>query len=312
MYITSSRYVAGHAPIWIDLDPSDRCPCGKTSLSLARCCLSSGRVHVKPTSLYPPAPLTLETRDGCFFGPARDCLGPMSGDHMISRTVMQSFGGGKVRFQSPFFAGEIPVDHSATKTKWVCQRHNSMFSPLDSAAGRLTTAMHRGWDHIDGAGTSTETILLSGVDVERWLAKTLLATFFGGAGGPITKKTHVLPPFMEPLFFDDEWPAPSGLYVAVGNEGAPLTSFERTTGVGIRPVSQGAQIVGVVAEMRGFDLMLWLSPQEPPNMNRLKFRPSWFHFGRSPIAGVNIGLSWHADFGGTVWLRDQNLEAANS
>lgn len=230
---------------------------------------------------------------------------------MISKAVMQSFGGRTVRFKTPFFQGDIPVDHSAAKTNWVCQRHNSMFSPLDSVAGVLMTAMHRGWDHIDGIKTTSMTVLLSGVDVERWLAKTLLATYFGGAGGPINRKTHHLPPFMEPLFFDDEWPAASGLYVAVGDEGAPLTKFMRNESIGIRLIAQGDRIFGVIATMRGLELMLWLSPDEPPSMSRLKFRPSWLHFGRSPVAGVNIGLTWHRDFGGTVWLRGTDSQATD-
>lgn len=226
---------------------------------------------------------------------------------------MASFGGKSVQFRSPFFEGDISVDHSASKTKWVCQRHNSMFSPLDAAAGRLIAEIHRGWNCIDGAGASDvgdaapSTLLLSGVDIERWLAKTLLATFFGRAGGSINANSHRLPPFMEALFFDDEWPAASGLYVAVDNEGAAPTQFVRQEIVSVRLIAHKDMIFGVGVSMRSIELVLWLSPKEPPDTTRLKFRPSWLHFGHSALGGVNIGLTWNKDFGGTVWFKDTQV-----
>ena len=120
------------------LTPETPCPCGSEK-QLKECCLVGGRLHKAPPNILPSGPLTGLRRDGCYLAGTANCSDKLSGEHYISKTVLESIGS-TIRMEGvtwlPPGTSKV-IGLNALTAKILCQRHNSALSPLDTEAGQF-------------------------------------------------------------------------------------------------------------------------------------------------------------------------------
>jgi hypothetical protein len=114
----------------------------------------------------------------------RDCSKRIDREHYLSAAVLRHLdrrsGGGGIRVRGLAFADNseretFPV--SALAAKILCNHHNTMLSPLDSAVGRFFGAMEdleAGWTDTGGL------LLVNGFDLERWILKLTIGVLATG------------------------------------------------------------------------------------------------------------------------------------
>jgi hypothetical protein len=144
------------------------------------------------------------------------CEAPISGEHLISESVIEVLrGDGDFTVSGlPWLeAGEIKKLAPKNLTaNCLCTKHNSALSPIDNAAALFFSALRECME----AKTAPNPYLLSGHDVERWLLKTLKAM---AVSGNLARGREKLPgAFQRDIdiirMLDDHlaWPEASGLY----------------------------------------------------------------------------------------------------
>jgi hypothetical protein len=113
------------------------CPCG--SANAARLCCFNGHDWHKPPAVLglkalPPASIIKK----CYMMELGSCLGPISGEHIISESVIRVLmaGGGFSISGLPWLeAGEEKiVGPKNLRANCLCAKHNSALHPLDDAA----------------------------------------------------------------------------------------------------------------------------------------------------------------------------------
>lgn len=182
----------------------------------ATCCFSGTDWH------KPPGHLTLRTLpaggslDRCYMRDLQSCDGPISGEHLISQTVIEVLRG-----DGDFSVSGLPWQDAGEEkllapsnltANCLCVRHNSSLSPLDSAAGLLFSALRECME----ATVEPAPYLFSGHDIERWLLKTLkamavsrnLARGRERLPGLFHSKVDVIEMLDDP----HSWPTSAGLY----------------------------------------------------------------------------------------------------
>ena len=108
-----------------------------------------------------------------------ECSERISREHYISRSVLESVGQA-VRisgfpWQEP---GETKdVGTSALTAKILCDHHNSLLSPLDSAANELIIGLKDAYEASVNGNLSNGTFSLPGVQIEKWMLKVLVGFF---------------------------------------------------------------------------------------------------------------------------------------
>jgi len=144
----------------------------------------------------------------CFLHGHSACEGKISGEHYISRTVLDAIGGGGavhiggLAWQPPDTVQTIGIN--ALVSKVLCEKHNAGLSPLDKTAGRLFRAI----DGVDKRPAATRPLTqVDGNLIERWFLKLycgLAAAKGNGATIPYT---------LLRLLTGEPWPEGWGLYV---------------------------------------------------------------------------------------------------
>ena len=211
----SSAIEMGEAKIKQQRLNTSSCRC-RSNRPAATCCFDGFRWQKPAAQLNLgtlPAGASLER---CYMRELASCEAPISGEHLISESVIEVLrGDGDFTVSGlPWLeAGEIEKLAPKNLTaNCLCTKHNSALSPIDNAAALFFSALRECME----AKTAPNPYLLSGHDVERWLLKTLKAM---AVSGNLARGREKLPgAFQRDIdiirMLDDHlaWPEASGLY----------------------------------------------------------------------------------------------------
>lgn len=144
----------------------------------------------------------------CVLSEYGECQGRISGEHYISRSVLEYLSNGL----SPKIGGLpwiedgrlITVGINSLTSNIFCVHHNSSLSNLDALGKSLVETI----DKTDKAPTQVpDEIEFSGHDFEKWLLKVAVGITFGPSKG-----CQTLDPHKVALLFSTDWPEGWGLY----------------------------------------------------------------------------------------------------
>jgi hypothetical protein len=191
------------------------CPCGSTKA--ARHCCFNGRDWHKPSAILGLKALPPTARvQKCYMKELGSCVGPISGEHIISESVIRILmadgdfsisglpwlGAGEERILAP----------QNLKANCLCVKHNSALHPLDDAAKYFFASL-KSYLEMDAGSRHA---IVSGHDIERWLLKTAkamavsknLARGREPLSGAFSRDEAILEMLDGPL----QWPDGAGLY----------------------------------------------------------------------------------------------------
>ena len=136
--------------------PNEPCPCGSGVESRLCCLWPDRRLRVKLPRLTPPEPATGYAHPRCYLNSTNDCSTKISGEHFISKNALEAMKGeiefGGLPWKKP---GEtVTYGISSLASNILCQRHNSAWSPLDTAAGRTFRILQEICEDISPANKS--------------------------------------------------------------------------------------------------------------------------------------------------------------
>jgi hypothetical protein len=153
----------------------------------------------------------------CYARGLNDCSKKISREHYISRNVLELLGGSAETSGFQWLNGnEVSLPADALASKILCERHNSALSPLDAATGHLFGTLR----NIDAAladdapPSTTETYVVNGPDIQRWLLKCLIGLTSSGSVQPPALREHDY--CVRILFGEATWKPGWGLYLSPG------------------------------------------------------------------------------------------------
>jgi hypothetical protein len=278
--------------------PESPCGCG-SGKRFGDCHLQDGKVVVAPRNVWPKPPKTGESIRKCLFSAFNDCGGGISGDHILSASVLRAISEQKITLQSPLFSRSTSINSDSLKTKRLCRRHNSAFGPLDEEARRL----FRAFNSIDaslasGSNVGPRLFLFSGFDVERWLLKTLYMAWYAKLTGLDPKTTKLsegaLRHFFEPL------KPPLGLYVPIRDESEDKLKLNLSRDAAVQVFSKGNQVAGIAVTLSGVELLLVLD-HDAIYLERYVFRPEYINFFEDSHV-ISLAFLWEEHAGKMVWI----------
>jgi len=195
-----------------ELVVSPESPCGcESGRCFGECCLVDGVIRLSPATLVPPPPLTGARNKKCFFSSLSDCAGKLSRDHIVSAAVLREISPEEVTISSSLGTRSFSPHSSSVTTKWVCERHNNAFSPLDAIAARFFRAVRCIEDALAGGPPpALRLFLFDGFDLERWALKTMLAAYRGRIAG-VVPNAFALPDYALDMFHQ-QLASPYGMY----------------------------------------------------------------------------------------------------
>lgn len=188
-----------------------------------------------------------QTHRECWAAGFSECSGPMSREHVVSNAV---FDEAMLEVQGIHaFGGLTKVVSTASLTARVlCQRHNSLLSPLDEEAGRLSDAIKTarvGSEHVQHK--------VNGALLERWALKVLVNLL----ASRWTEKGFFPPgpDIVAKVFGSMPLQGQSGLYLLENYQGsAPPDSFFYC--VLVSQHETHPQVLGLVASLSGVPFVL--------------------------------------------------------
>jgi hypothetical protein len=302
----------------------ERCPCG-SELTVRDCsCKPRGFVPLAANT-QPPGPPTDRTVARCYAHLLRDCMRPISAEHLVSESALREvINGSRVRvfgerFRAQGPEGKIIGLKSATK-RVLCKRHNNALSSIDVVGTAFTRAHAELMIHLQEIKQGDYHRLLNGYDVERWMLKILCAQQHGERipGSADLKVWEVPKSWLEILFRGTPFPRGAGLYSP--KRAAP--EILKLPGIGTartyftsQPSVDGLPIVGcAVKHLAGIQVSILGIPWEllmerPPNPEEYVFRPRMMRFpdpdtGR--VAHLHLGWEEHPPtFRGKLAFREE-------
>lgn len=145
----------------------------------------------------------------CFLHGHGQCGGKITGEHYISKTVLDAIGGGGsvqiggLPWQQPQTLQRIGI--ASLVANALCEKHNSALSSLDSVAGELFRAL----DAVDKQPTTLPSVVnVDGALVERWFLKVICGLVAG-----VGLNTGTVPVKWLDLLSGESWPTGWGLCV---------------------------------------------------------------------------------------------------
>jgi hypothetical protein len=232
-------------------------------------------------------------------GWTQDCDPKLSGEHFVSAIVLNQLGGPKVKLTGmPWIrTGEtkiLPIDR--LRGNILCQRHNTAFSDLDSAAGKFFAALRLIHDDVlnkKALSRRGNWVLCSGEELELWLLKTAIGLFHSGSVAKNKTKlsdTQTINPCCYKALYDGGFGSPCGLYVE------PIYLPEQINQFDLQPLSDdgGQRMVGLRMTYLSFALMLLFDPNATygSSLTEAKtFRPSYLMI-RNSKRTHNVMLTW--------------------
>lgn len=270
------------------------CICG-SGKSAGDCCLKGSHWSKAPAALELRSIGEAKSVEKCYMKELRACGGGISGEHLISESVIRLLAGdGEFKISgTPWLAeGEWKaVGPKSLTANCLCERHNGGLHPLDDAALFFFRSLKAA---LDGEVKSAD-FLLSGHDIERWLLKTLKA--LATSGNLTAGRKRLAGEFATDIrlldMIDDvkSWPQDAGLYcvMSAGDLTYNHNHFQ------IAPLTNlGGEINGLWTNIVGLSFVLFLEPQLLPHIPELTgavFRPGKIII-RHPSSIHEVILSW--------------------
>ena len=242
------------------------------------CCFDGRRWHKSAAHLGLHALPASGARAKCYMRDLGSCEGPISGEHLVTESILlllMADGDFSVSGFPWIAKGEVKLlTPNSLTANCLCQRHNSVLSPLDDGALRFFKLIKSGLER----DAQSNWLIISGHDLERWLLKTAKAMAASGnlslegkrLAGVFASDVQVLEMLDDPT----AWPGNAGLYCDMPHGNMiennlrfqlwPLVnSREELSGVGVN-------ILGLrfVLALEGLDLSL------NPGLRGARFRPS--------------------------------------
>jgi hypothetical protein len=225
----------------------------------------------------------------------RACGGGLSGEHLISESVIRLLAGdGEFTISgTPWLAeGESKaIGPKSLTANCLCERHNGSLHPLDDAALFFFRSLKAA---LEGDVKSTD-YLVSGHDIERWLLKTLKA--MAASGNLAAGRQRLVGEFATDIRLLDmlgnvqSWPRSTGLY-CVMRAGDLTYNHNRFQ---IAPLTNlRGEINGLWTNIVGLSFVLLLEPALLPTIPELAgavFRPGKVII-RHPPSIHQVILSW--------------------
>lgn len=219
----------------------------------------------------------------CYAHGLGDCRGPVSGEHVVSDSLLQEVWqgekGGRVHGLS-FLKHATPenpalIGIAGLTAKILCKGHNSDLSPFDTEITKLFRAKERLLMAEMNGEPCAETTYVNGDKIERWMLKTLFNGVFSGTFGvPFEKSFKGQVPHehgLQILYRDAPFPSGQGLYVSF--EGQHVNADHV---LNYAVVGHPSGVVGLRVWMLGslFTLVLTDDPDAFPDLPKSTYRPS--------------------------------------
>lgn len=236
--------------------PESPCGCG-SGREFGKCCLKNGRIQLAPKSLSPPQPKTSHQNRKCILKWTSDCCAKISGDHIVSKAVLRVITEKKIILSSSGSSREHSIDSNSLKTNRLCRRHNSALSPIDSQAARFFRAFVAIHNSLSGIQASQRLYFFDGIDIERWMLKTMLMTYYAKLSN-VTPDQYKLPEYTFKLFQCD-LVQPLGLYVPTSTSPTGKDFFITKNAASVSILTDGDMVSGVTISLGGFSFTLVIS-----------------------------------------------------
>jgi len=220
----------------------------------------------------------------CYMKELGSCSGSISGEHLISESVIHVLrsGGDFTVSGVPWLPkGEVrKLSPKALVTNCLCRKHNSALAKLDDAACAFFSALK---SCLNLEPSLSRQFITSGHDLERWLLKTTKAMAVSGnfargrvsLPGVFASDVSVLDMLDDP----QSWPAGTGLYCVMA-EGHLTENHNRFQ---LQPYMNAFdEIVGLGVNIMGLGFILMLEP--PILSNSLSLQGARFRPGEITIS----------------------------
>lgn len=257
------------------------CPCGSNK-TIASCHLDfDGKLRKPRPNLTPPAPVTGYSHPKCYLNGTKDCSTKISGEHYISKTVLDQFGAVLSMTGMPW----LPPDQSFETTAQnltsniLCQRHNSALSPLDAEAGLFFSTITNALLDLNRKTLSRKPIfhLIGGEAIELWLLKAACGIYYSIGTKDrerVKDKFSIDLGKVQRALFQGQWDANAGM-LFVGGTGDVIASAHT---VGISPITNDALDLfgGCAVSLNGFmlEVLFDTTGTNPPPWTARVRRPS--------------------------------------
>jgi hypothetical protein len=209
-----------------------------------------------------------------------NCSSKITKEHFISRNILEKLTRDTLKFENAghFFRGkshvEIGIDGFASKV--LCDKHNSVLSPLDSAAGAAFQRIEELTKDLilaDKGYTLNSFHVVSGIDMERWMIKVFCGLVAAGkirsTSGRIEQLNSLPSELLEALMGATLLQPPLGLYMHT------FVGQIRKSGLSFATImlSDGSdQVGGLILSLGLVNLVLVTSQHYTQTFNE----PSWY------------------------------------
>jgi hypothetical protein len=265
--------------------------------------LAGAELRVRLPSLLPPPPITGYAHPRCYLRSTNDCSAKISGEHFISKNVLEAMQG-EIEF------GGLPWIESGTTVTYglnslvsniLCKRHNEALSPLDAEAGRIFRSLQDICLNLSPKAKSLSRkgkwFLVSGQALELWCLKTLFGVFhakLASRQGERLIDTHTLDPapFLAALE-SHSLPPPCGLYLRAKQDGVISGIDEKVTAIPIGDEERKA-IIGIRIGMLGFEFDVLMRPGEIdfPRLAKETVYHPWQLLFRNRLRQHMVAMTW--------------------
>lgn len=266
------------------------CPCGSTKVA-RRCCFNGRDWHKPPAVLGLKALPPASRVEKCYMKELSSCVGPISGEHIISKSViliLRADGDFSISGLPWLEAGEEKIlAPNNLEANCLCVKHNSALTRLDDAPKYFLASLKLYLE----TGAGLRHALVSEHDIERWLLKTAKAVavsknFARGRerlSGAFSRNEAILEMLDSPL----QWPDGAGLY-CVMNTGDTMVNHPRFQ---LQPLMNGQdEIEALALNILGLSFVLLLERADVgryPFLRDAKYRP-----GRIAIVYPSSSTNW--------------------
>jgi hypothetical protein len=273
------------------------CPCGRKTV--ARLCCFNGKDWHKPAAQLGLKSLPWAGSIAkCYMKELESCVGPISGEHLISESVIHV-----LKAEGDFSISGLPwlapgqektLGPQSLRAHCLCTKHNSVLHPLDDAAKYFFSSLRSYLESDSGSRHA----LVSGHDIERWLLKTAKATAVSKnlargrerLTGAFSRDTTILDMLDDP----QQWPDGAGLYCTM-NTGDRAFNHKRFQ---LQPLTNSQdEIEALALNILGLSFVLLLEPLDVskyPFLQGARFRPGRVMVSY-PTATNWLTMSWEDD-----------------
>lgn len=270
------------------------CPCNST-LSARDCCWNGQGWHRSPADLGLGALPKASSVEKCYMKELGSCVGPISGEHIISEAVIHV-----LKADGDFSVSGLPwlapdetkiLAPKNLRANCLCSKHNSALHPLDDTAQYFFASLK---SYLE-LGAKFGHALVSGHDLERWLLKTaknlaVSRSFARGRerlSGAFARDNAIISMLDNP----GQWPEGAGLY-CVMNTGDRTLNHPRFQ---CQPMTnERDEIEAMEVNILGLNFVLLVEPPDlskHPFLSEAKYRPGRLVISH-PSSTSWVTMSW--------------------